>query len=130
MKPQRQRMKPRRQQRVHRAVIEPIAEAGTAPRWRPKPMRQPKRQPIPKLPPLILPQQVAEGPSMPGYRGAKIRKGMHVQRCGENTPGVVVALGPEQSVVKWFRIGAQQAEVTRYLEEFDDSDYRKGKERW
>jgi len=50
-----------------------------------------------------------------GYRGAKLFKGTHVKYENGEAIGVIVTLGRDVSEVKWFRTGAVQSELNKYL---------------
>ena len=50
-----------------------------------------------------------------GFKGVKLFKGMHVRYSEGHAIGVIVDLGKQQSVVKWFRTGVAQAEVNTHL---------------
>lgn len=108
----------RKPQRQTRAMLEPIAEAGTAPRWFRKPRRQERKPKYHRVPRVKLPIEQYEGKPVLGYKGSKIYKGGHVRRVGEDRPGLVTGAGPQQCVVKWYHIGAEQSEVTAYLEDW------------
>jgi hypothetical protein len=109
-------MKPQRQ--VRREFLEPIAEAGTEPKWHRKPQRQQRRPRRLKRVRIRMPKMVESGEPVRGYKGCALYKGTHVCRSGESDPGTITGLGPQQCEVKWARSGVTQAEITAYLQRF------------
>ena len=114
---QRQQRRPQRQ--IRREMLEPIAEAGTGPRWQPRPQRQ-QRKRIARVVRVKMPKAIETGDPVTGYRGAKLFKGTHVCRAGEGRPGTITGAGRDQCVVKWAHSGVTQAEITAYLARYGD----------
>lgn len=69
-----------------------------------------------RIPGISIPAEKETGEeTATGYKGAKLRKGSHVQYENGMSVGVILSLGRDVSEVKWFRSGAVQSEVNKYL---------------